>query len=131
MFLYLINKNLCIMPLVLMFQCVVAETTTEKPVERKVFALSKFNFYNLTNISFIIINIWAGVYYDDTYTNVPDLVAYSADIIDRILKTSSFRFEYSIKKVYQNSTFKLTKTCRKFSNLKLFKIKIKKYFFLI
>ena len=45
------------MPLVLMFQCVVAETTTEKPVERKVFALSKFNFYNLTNISFIIINI--------------------------------------------------------------------------
>ena len=40
----LINKNLFFMPLVLMFQYVAAETTTEKPVERKVFALSKFDF---------------------------------------------------------------------------------------
>jgi hypothetical protein len=48
-------------------------------------------------------------FYDDTYDNVPDLTAYSADIIARHLQRSDFRFEYTINRVYSNSSFKLTK----------------------
>ena len=59
-----------------------------------------------------MINLKKGIYYDDTYTNVSDLVAYSSDIIDRYLKTGSFRLDYSITKVYKNSSFRLSKSSK-------------------
>ncbi len=52
-----------------------------------------------------------GFYYDDSSEKIPDLTAYSADIIDRYLKNSLFRFEYTINKVHKNSSFKITKQC--------------------
>ncbi len=49
------------------------------------------------------------IFYDDTYDNVQDLTSYSSDIIGRQLKRSDFRFEYTLNRIYQNSSFKLTK----------------------
>ena len=49
------------------------------------------------------------IFYDDTYENIEDLTQYSVEIIERNLRRSDFRFEYTIHRVYQNSSFKLTK----------------------
>lgn len=53
-----------------------------------------------------------GVFYDDTHDNIEDLVAYSADSINRYLKPSSFQFEYTINKLEGHNTYKVTRTCK-------------------
>ena len=74
-------------------------------------SMSNLNWFKKININYLM-NINKGVFYDETYEDVEDLVTYSHDIIDRNLKRSNFRFEYTINKVYQNSSFKLTKLCK-------------------
>ena len=43
-----------------------------------------------------------------------DLVSYSVDIVNRVLKSSQFQFEYTINKVDDFNSYKLTKICKLF-----------------
>lgn len=52
--------------------------------------------------------LFEAVYYDETYSNVEDLVSYSVDVINRLLKQSTFQFEYSITKASNPNSYKLT-----------------------
>ena len=64
-----------------------------------------------------------GIFYDETYENVEDLASYSSEVIGRNLRKSDFQFEYTISRVYQNSSFKLTKLCM-YKLIKNFVIKV-------
>ena len=51
------------------------------------------------------------VFFDDYYENVEDFSSHSVDVINRILKASSFQFEYSINKAEKNNSYRLTRIC--------------------
>jgi hypothetical protein len=52
------------------------------------------------------------IFYDNMSDNIQDETAYSVDIINRILKTTKFQFEYSIHKVEEFDSYHLTKLCQ-------------------
>ena len=70
-------------------------------------SLISFWIFNNNYLKFFFFKI--GVFYDDSYDQVPDIVEYSINIINRLYKTSYFEFEYSINKVNLNNSYKLTK----------------------
>lgn len=84
--------------------------------EKKIYKISKSHLKNfkqtLKHYNTNRTNL--GVYYDDTHDNVEDLVSYSVDVTNRVLKSSSFQFEYSINRVDHFNSYKLTKTCTPF-----------------
>ncbi len=53
-----------------------------------------------------------GVFYDDTYENIEDIVSYSVKIVNMNLKNSTFSFDYSIIKVEDYNAYTLTKICK-------------------
>lgn len=71
------------------------------------------------------------MYYDDTYDNVEEIVSYSIESINRLLKTNQFQLEYSINKVDKNGSYKLVKTCKSLSFLLVIKIKKVRFNYLI
>jgi len=57
-----------------------------------------------------------GVFYDETYDNVEDIVSHSVKLVNMNLKNITFSFEYSIVKVENYNSYKLTKM-RKFAEI--------------
>ena len=50
-----------------------------------------------------------GIYYDDTYENVAELVNYSVILINKQLSSHSLQLDYTINKLVEENSYKLTR----------------------
>ena len=63
-------------------------------------------------LNVLIILIEKGVFYDETYDDVEDLVDYAFEINNKLFKDRLFQFDYSIIRVRMHENLKLSKKCK-------------------
>ncbi len=55
--------------------------------------------------------IFKGIFYDDTYDDVKEIVSYIIETNNYSTKKYLFQFEYSLNKIINSEGYKLTKQC--------------------
>ena len=68
-------------------------------------------------LNVLIILIEKGVFYDETYDDVEDLVDYAFEINNRLFKDRLFQFDYSIIRVRMHEGLKLSKKCKEWAKI--------------